>query len=172
MLLFRQKNLKQLMKGTIWFCDGTFKMSLTIFFQIFTILGSIVQIINDAEQTIALPLVYALLPCKEQIYYSKVFEVVISECSKLDIQVKLPLVVMSDFELPIINAVKTNILTNVIKGCFFHLCQNVHWRIQTEGLQEKYNHPTDNSIRNASHMLCALAFVHTEDVYEYFDLLY
>ena len=48
---------------------------------------------------------------------------------------------MSDFELPIINAVKTNIGENVIKGCFFHLCQNVYRGIQSEGLQEQYNHP-------------------------------
>ena len=74
---------------------------------------------------------------------------------------------MTDFELEIINALKTQYEKEVIRLCLFHLCQCVYRHIQQEGLQNV------DSIREASRSMCALAFVSPEDVFEkVFDKFY
>ena len=44
-----RSNLKRLSRAKEWHADGTFKSSPSIFFQLFTILGSEIQIIDDEE---------------------------------------------------------------------------------------------------------------------------
>lgn len=51
-----------------------------------------------------------------------------------------------------------------IRLCLFHLYQSAYRHIQSVGLQALYADPQDPKIKTASHMLCALAFVHLEDV--------
>lgn len=75
-------------------------------------------------------------------------------------------------ELVIINSVKNNFGNAVVRLCLFHLGQSVYRRIQSEGLQQQYQNEEDASIRNASHSMCALAFVPPEHVPDLFDLLY
>ena len=53
----------------------------------------------------------------------------------------------------------------------FHLGQAVYRKVQRLGLQEAYNHPTDREIKNAVHMLLALAFVPAEDEVTTFEEL-
>lgn len=171
-IIFATKdNLRQLMKSKIWFVDGTFKSAPSVFLQIFTVLGSVTQIVQGKEQTFALPFVFSLLESKEESSYSKVFEICLEKCNAFGINISLPSYVMSDFEKAIINAVKTNIGEDKVRLCFFHLRQTVFRRIQSEGLQEQYNHETDTTIRDASKKMCALACVPPEHVSEYFDLL-
>ena len=45
-------------------------------------------------------------------------------------------------------------------------------RMQSEGLQQQYMDPNDDSIRKAAHSMCALAIVPPEEVPEIFDKLY
>lgn len=61
------ENLRRLMSCLTWYVDGTFKSAPSIFFQLFTILGSETQIHNGNEQTFALPYVYALLESKQEV---------------------------------------------------------------------------------------------------------
>ena len=56
-----------------------------------------------------------------------------------------------------------------IKLCFFHLKQNVFRRIQSEGLQGRYNDPEDRTIKLAAAKLCALSFVPPDEVPEVFS---
>lgn len=77
---------------------------------------------------------------------------------------------ITDFELAVINAV-VEVFGNIIRACFFHLRQAVHLHIQSEGLQTAYNDENDDSIRNAAHMLCAIAFVPMEFVNRAFDVV-
>ncbi|XP_051173358.1 uncharacterized protein LOC127289462 [Leptopilina boulardi] len=77
---------------------------------------------------------------------------------------------MTDFEVAIINAVIA-IFGNIVHCCLFHLCQSVFRRVQFEGLQGQYNNENDRSIKAATQMLCALAFVPHENVSEHFDTL-
>lgn len=77
---------------------------------------------------------------------------------------------MSDFELGIINAIISN-FGEIVAACLFHLRQNAFRRIQHEGLQRQYNDQNDDSIKQATYMMCALAFVPTAEVPRVFDIL-
>lgn len=168
-----RENLRLLFQSRIWYVDGTFKSAPAIFFQLFVVMGSILQKTHRGDQLFALPFVYASLESKNTAAYKKVFNVIISEATKFGIQRSIPEIIMSDFELAIINAVQnTSISTgDNIKACFFHLSQNIFRRIQAEGLQARYNSIDDRSIKLAAHQMCALAFVPVDDVVATFDLI-
>ncbi|XP_058799990.1 uncharacterized protein LOC131669250 [Phymastichus coffea] len=165
-----RENLRLLFSSTIWFLDGTFDTVPSIFFQLFTIMGSVTQTYKGTERKIAIPLVYALLENKKEIAYSKVIEVTLSAAEEAGIRIRHPQIVMTDFELAIINAVKNHFGENIIRLCFFHLRQSIYRKIQSEGLQQQYGDPNDNSIREAAHSMCALAYVPPDNVPEIFDL--
>ncbi|KAK3923874.1 RNA polymerase-associated protein RapA [Frankliniella fusca] len=75
-----------------------------------------------------------------------------------------PETLVSDFELSIINAVKTVFPHSNIRLCFFHLGQSVYRKVQESGLQVAYANPDDREIKNGVHMLLSLAFVPVEDL--------
>ena len=160
-------NLRTLGKARTWYVDGTFQVVPSIFFQLFVIMGSVVQRVNDVEQIVALPLVYAALENKETQTYRKVLEVTVHSLEEIGAQTN-PQVIMSDFELAIINAARATV--GEVSGCLFHLCQSVFRRVQSEGLQSAYNDVDDRSIKRATQMMCALAFVPVRDVPETFDM--
>ena len=163
-----RENLKILFeRSKTWYLDGTFKVTPGIFFQLFVIMGSLIQVHNNTEQFIALPFVYSLLESKEEVAYAKVLEVTFAAAERFGIRVVRPPKIMTDFELSTINASKN--YSNNVKTCFFHLCQNVFRRVQMEGLQGKYNDEDDDSIQMALRMMCALAFIPSTDVPAYFD---
>lgn len=108
------------------------------------------------EQIVVLPLVHCLLENKNQDSYTKVFDVINTECERLGIQTSLPQFVMTDFEIGIINVVQ---------------CQTVFRHIQAEGLQEASNNPNDGTIKTAAQIMCALAFTPIADVVKNFNLL-
>lgn len=90
--------------------------------------------------------VYSLLESKEEAAYSIVFEIVLEKSTHFEISIAHPQFMISDFELAIINTVKSH-FGNIVKGCLFHLCQNVFRRIQAEGLQQQYNDKHDRSLK-------------------------
>lgn len=162
-----EENLVKLFRSSIWFADGTFKTAPTIFVQLFSILGAVTQTgINNKPQTIGLPFVHALLQNKQQSSYDKVFQVVLEEGRKLGFR-NSPRT-MTDFEMGIINAVKT--YSDSVKCCFFHLSQNIFRHVVDEGLKTLYS-GEDRSIKIAIHSLCALAFVPVESVERHFEEL-
>lgn len=167
-----RENLLTLSKSETWFLDGTFQTVPTIFFQLFTIMGTVVQKSRGEERKIALPLVYALLENKQEIAYSKVIEVTLAFAEQSGIRMRQPSSIMTDFELAIINAIKIHFPDEIIKLCLFHLCQSVFRRIQAEGLQQRYGDENDPTFREASKKMCALAFVPPADVPDVFDVLY
>ena len=169
-LIFATKeNIRQLFRCNTWFVDGTFKCAPSIFFQLFAIMGAISHVDRKGKlQTTALPLVYSLLESKEKISYQKVFEITISSVRNLNIQVNMPSTIMTDYEQSIILAAKEVIGEENIKCCLFHLCQNIYRHIQSEGLQARYRDPNDRTIKVASHMICALAFIPPDQVKDTF----
>ncbi|XP_051157755.1 uncharacterized protein LOC127279449 [Leptopilina boulardi] len=122
------------------------------------------------QETFALPFVYALLESKEQTAYSKVFQITQELIQKNKIHFILPQIIMSDFELAIVNAAEDN-FGKIVRCCLFHLCQNIFRRVQNEGLQQQYNDENDRSIKHATQMMCALTFVPPNRVSEFFDIL-
>ena len=141
-----------------------------MFFQLFTIMGNVVQQHRGEDCKIDLPFDYALLESKQESAYDKVLEIVLSSAERSVIRIRNPQTIMSDFELAIINAAKNNFPENSIELYLFHSCQSVYRHIQSQGLQQRYSDPTDLCIREAARSMCALAFVPAEQVPEIFDI--
>ena len=80
-----------------------------------------------------------------------------------------PKVIHSDFEIGAIHAAQSRFPDASMKGCFFHVCQNVYRRVQDGGLQERY--ATDAAFSLTIRMLTALAFVRQADLSDYYVLL-
>lgn len=152
--------LRKLCASDTWLLDGTFKVSPTLFTQLFTIHGTF--------RGAAFPFVYALLPNKEQASYTTVLEVVLDKCKAARIRSPDPNTVVSDFEVGIINAVTTVFPDAELRLCFFHLGQSVYRHVQDAGLQVAYRDPDDRSVKEAVHQILSLAFVPPADVEEVF----
>ena len=165
------RNIELLCRSRTWYLDGTFKTSPTLFVQIFTIMGLRQRNVTDGE-SVAVPLVYALLSRKTEVQYTQVLQAVKDIVLEYNVPGPcLPDRIMSDFELGIMNAANTVFPNAVVSCCFFHLGQSVYRRIQTEGLQRKYNDPEDRRIKDNTHKLLALAFVPLADVPATFNML-
>ena len=141
--------------------DGTFKMTPTIFTQLYTIHG----VYRDA----VFPLVFTLLSDKQQATYEKVIN-----------QLRLlrpswnPKSVMVDFEKAAINAFQKVFNTPTsqisVSGCFFHLQKSILRKVQDLGL--KINYETDSKFAHDVNKIGALAFLLPGDVQQGFDNLY
>lgn len=76
---------------------------------------------------------------------------------------------MSDFEQALIGAFKDSFPPIQHRGCFFHFCQSMYYRIQRDpALNENLSDPTFSlQLR----LICTLAYVPEPDVYSAFDEL-
>lgn len=155
-----KRNLEILRECDHWYADGTFKVSPTIFTQLFTILGSVPAVVGDPNsEKIALPLVYALLSSKQEVQYEAVYKAVQAAAEEYGIPDFAPKNIMSDFERAIINAALSVFPDIDVLLCFFHLKQSAYRHVQSLGLQRAYNDLDDSSVRDFCHMMAALAFV-------------
>ena len=77
---------------------------------------------------------------------------------------------MTDFELAILNACQEVLPFSARSACFFHFCQSLYRKIQSQGLQAAYNSP-DRTVKDFTHKLAALAFVPIADVETYYEEL-
>ncbi|KAL3859047.1 hypothetical protein ACJMK2_009284 [Sinanodonta woodiana] len=110
------------------------------------------------------PCLYFLLPDKTQVIYCRLFE----EIKVLHLQVH-PTTITTDFKKATINAA-TECFANVeIHGCFFHLAHNIFRKVQSVGLQDRYQNDKDLAL--SIRMIAALAFVPSEKVIESFETL-
>ena len=67
-----------------------------------------------------------------------------------------------DYERAAINATKVIYPNTNIYGCLFHLSKNIYRKVQENGLSNQYLN--DQVFRTNIRMICALAFVATEDI--------
>ncbi|KAK3908569.1 FLYWCH-type zinc finger-containing protein 1 [Frankliniella fusca] len=164
-----RRNLELLGKSGTWFVDGTFKTSPKIFVQVFTISALVKrQTASGREDSVCFPLVYALLSSKMEVQYSQVLQAVKTAAREQRVGFTQPSRVMSDFEVAILNAVKTAFPDATVSCCFFHLGQSIYRKVQSSGLQAAYNDLDDRETKIGVHMLLALAFVPPDDVKEVF----
>ncbi|CAI6377779.1 unnamed protein product [Macrosiphum euphorbiae] len=121
-LLFgRQRGLEILSTSEQWFVDGTFKIAPILFSQVFVILGCR----NGGVH----PCVYAILPNKSQATYNNLLVQIKNLSPGINVGS-----VSVDFELAIHNAFRNEFPEVEIRGCFFHLLQNLKKQIGTAGL--------------------------------------
>lgn len=98
-----RRHIELLCESPIWFLDGTFKVSPTIFTQLFTILG-IRKHNTAAGEPVPLPLMYTLLSGKTTNLYTSVLRAVQRAVSDFHVNACVPQQLIADFELSIINA--------------------------------------------------------------------
>jgi len=165
-----RKNIEFLCESPIWFVDGTFKTSPSIFAQIFTVMGLRRRV--GSEEAVAIPLVYCLLSGKQKALYIEALEAVDRAVQQYRIDPCTPTKIMSDFEIAITNACKRVFPGTAVSGCFFHLGQSIYRKVQEVGLQVQYNDRNDRSIKEYTHRLLSLAFVPVADVTRAFNALH
>lgn len=134
LLFTTDENLKILTNTECWIMDGTFKMVPTLFKQLYTIHG-VIKDANKNKKTI--PLVYALLSCKTEKIYKLLLQEILKLTNELGYSLE-PKFVLTDFEIAAINATKAVFPSIVSKACFFHFCQSIYRKVQTNGLTQKY----------------------------------
>jgi len=158
MLIFStERNLDILSRATDWAMDVTFDAAPMLFTQVYSIHATFM------ERT--LPLVYALLPNKNQATYQTLF----AEIKNLTRQNARPERVITDFELAAMNGFSQEYPNVQQRGCFFHFSQNVYRRIQRAGLQAEYVDDADFVLK--CRMILGLAFVPPADVAQSFEEL-
>ncbi|CAN7993984.1 unnamed protein product, partial [Ixodes hexagonus] len=139
-----------------WFADGTFKVAPALFYQLYTVHCKV----NGA----VIPAVYVLMKSKTEAAYTKLLSVLKNKCAAAD-----PSTVLLDFEQAAINGFRRVFPSCQALGCFFHLCQCVYRKLQSEGLQESYR--VDGAFNLMARMIPAIALVPEGDVFDAFEAL-
>lgn len=122
-------NLQDLAASETFFCDGIFYTCPSLFYQIFTI-----HIMTDDQMT---PVVYAILPGKNQATYTRLFTFLSDKMNDLGLQFS-PTSALADFETAVHNSIRDVFPGITSKGCFFHFTQAVWRKAQITGLQIPY----------------------------------
>lgn len=148
------QSLHCLANSSVWFMDGNFSLAPKHFQQLYVIRVKVRELFITS--------VFCLLERKTQVTYENMLQTIIQKCAEREIFPD-PLYVNMDFETSAINAVK-NVLGEqvVIRGCFFHLTQSTHRKIQALGLERLYRE--EDTINHFCAMIDGLAFLPENDV--------
>lgn len=168
-----RKNLVLLKDSPVWIMDGTFQTCPFIFAQLYSIHG----LIGTGDNARAVPLVFAFLSKKSQECYVHFFtelkryadSIFGSNENEETEDTFAPHMVLTDFELAVINAVRVVFPGTVHKCCLFHLGQNVWRRVQENGLQKRYVEDGEFSLK-VRHFI-ALAYLPSVEIPAVFALL-
>ena len=114
--------------------DGTFYSCPSLFYQLYTF-----HAIVDAKMY---PLVYNLLPAKNQTVYTKLLTLLKDLCQQH--QLKLPpRTIFLDYEVAIRNAAHAVFPGIKAKGCFFHYTQCIWRKVEDTDLKVPYKENND-----------------------------
>lgn len=125
-----RSNLEKLLNATEIFMDGTFRVTPTIFSQMYTL--------HAVHRGVMFPLLFALLPDKTQNTYSRMLQLIFQAALPLG-RIFNPLTCRIDFESAMIAAIRRVLPGASIKGCFFHYAQAIWRRVQHLGMVQLYN---------------------------------
>lgn len=139
------RGLSLLAESKTWFVDGNFSLAPEFFKQLYMILVH--------KNAMFMTAVDYILECKNQSTYEKIFSVILKECEDLIIYPDLRFLHL-DFELAVKNILGSHITIN---GCFYHLCQSIHRKLQKLGLSTIYKENIE--FRNYCGMIDSLAFL-------------
>uniref|UniRef100_A0A2A4J8U0 MULE transposase domain-containing protein n=1 Tax=Heliothis virescens TaxID=7102 RepID=A0A2A4J8U0_HELVI len=111
-----------------FFGDGTFKSAPYPFKQIYTLHGDTG---STSNQTRIAPLIFSLLPNKEEVTYLRLFELI-----KKYLPGMTPTYYQTDYELPAMNAFKIVFPDVTIRGCLFHYSQAINRKAKKLGIPQ------------------------------------
>ena len=155
------KDVERIMVGDELMCDGTFKVVLSLFCQLFTIMAK--------KYGKWHPCLFCLTQHKTQAAYEAIWENIVRYCLKNDVEINENCIVHVDFEKAIVNAIKKFLPNAQIMHCRFHLGQSVCRKVQSLGLTTKYRN--DETFRANVLKLVALTFIEPENVLQEFEIL-
>lgn len=164
LIFVSEKHLQLLSKASVWIMDGTFATAPRCFKQIFTIHGNI----GDATERRFIPLVFMLLPKKNESTYTTAFSQLCEIAEDHDVELD-PQMILTDFELAEINAAKVVFPSASLHGCFFHFNQSMFRKLKKLGLQRDYG--SNKHIELSFKQVVALAFLPAQEVPKAFDKL-
>ena len=111
-------SLRRLCASDIVSMDGTFKVCLRVFYQLY--------VIHSHMYGTVLPELFCLLPDKKAATYHRLLSLLITKCAEREYCLK-PVTIIVDFELAVHNVVRTLFPASSLKGCLFHFGQAL-WR--------------------------------------------
>jgi hypothetical protein len=155
-------NLQNLQEADYWIMDGTFKTVPILFQQLYTIHA----LVKKGNSSRVLSMVYVLMTSKSEEMYKKLFEVLIELGNQSGLDLSPPFII-TDFEQAAIKAARAEFPNSSNKGCFFHLCQNLWKKIQSERLANEYGNNEEFSIKLRH--ITALAFLPPAEIPAAFD---
>ena len=156
-LIFGRKCwLEHLDTSNTWYADGTFAIAPSLFSQVYIVMAKKHGGIH--------PIFYALLTNKQRATYTRMFDMVKALKPNLS-----PQAINCDYEQAAFLAMKDCFPEVEIRGCFFHLAQNMRKHLAETGVSHTYNNDADFALK--ARMVIALAFVPIADIYAYVDVL-
>lgn len=153
-------NLKYLCASPQVFCDGTFKVVPSIFYQLYTVHGIV---FNNV-----FPLIYILTTKKDTVTYTTIFQTLQTHAQSLNLNL-MPNIITADFELAAINSIQDVFPESDVKCCLFHWGQNIFRQAVNFGLKTIFR--TNDDVKESILMLLALPFVPLDDLQDVFDKL-
>lgn len=152
----RESWLEHIATSKIWYADGTFAVAPQLFYQVYIIL---VKKNNGVH-----PVLYALLQNKQYATYVRLFEMV----KEMSTNTR-PDIINCDFERAAFTAMKDSFPSVEVRGCLFHLSQNLLKQLSGFGLMNLYNTNPDFALH--AKMITALCFVPVDDLDTHVDSL-
>ena len=157
MLVFStEEGLKRLSEAETFLMDGMFSVP-PLFKQLYTI--------HVPSEGSTMPVVYALLPRKNEPTYCKLFQVINMACEELQIPTPDPDNIIIDFETGVKNVIDQEYPSSNMRGCFFHLHQSMQRWLRAKKIIKCYR---DDHFFLIYNMLKSLAFLPVEDVVHVF----
>lgn len=149
-------SLSILSKSSTLLGDGTFKITPSLFYQLYTVHALFCGRV--------IPCVYVLMPDKKLSTYQLVFDKIAELCPGIQ-----PEYFMVDFEMAAIRAIRMSFINTQVKGCFFHFSQCIYRKIQAVGLQSAYKNNSGLNLK--MRMIAALAYLPVNKVEDGFEAL-
>ncbi|XP_076094650.1 uncharacterized protein LOC143065150 [Mytilus galloprovincialis] len=146
-------NLSHLTAASTLYGDGTFYSCPSTFYQLY----SLHSFVDGAMY----PLVFALLPGKDQVTYNRFFQLLKDYCQNNQLQLQ-PETIVLDYETAAHNAASTVFPGITKKGCFFHYTKCIWRKTQECGLQVPYSNNED--IHRLVRRAAVLPMVPTDEV--------
>ncbi|CAF4876136.1 unnamed protein product [Rotaria socialis] len=136
--------------------DGTFKVVPEIFYQLY--------IIHSVHRDHVIPVIYVLLHRKNADTYYRLINKILKFAPLWS-----PRSIMLDFEQACIGVYQTMFPTVLLSGCYFHLRQSIHRKLQA--LRHKNQYESDPLFAHNVHKIAALAFLEPTNVINGFEHL-
>ena len=155
-IIFGRDTWLEHLASTIWYVDGTFSIAPQLFYQVY--------IISVKKHGGVHPILYVLLQNKQRATYMRMFEIL-----KELVPNARPSAISCDFEQVVLTAIKDSFPDIEIKGCLFHLSQNLIKQNKSMGHMIAYTENADFALQVK--MILSLSFVPVNDIDRHVDAL-